>query len=52
VRDKEGLDQNDGVKYELKFALQYSGAAKTEFSPKGVSANFAMSSTRIRSESR
>lgn len=40
------------MKYDVKFALQYSGAARTEFSPRGVSDNFAMSSTRIKSESR
>jgi len=40
------------VKYEVKLALQYSGAARTESRPRSVAASFAMSSTRIRSESR
>jgi len=46
------LDQKVGVKYDVKFALQYSGAARTDFSPSGVAASLAMSSTRTRSESR
>ncbi|RDX75814.1 hypothetical protein CR513_44268, partial [Mucuna pruriens] len=52
VSDSEGLDQNVGVKYEVKFALQYSGAANTVFFPNGVAASLAMSSTRMRSESK
>nr|GLL18209.1 hypothetical protein CR513_44268 [Ipomoea trifida] len=51
-REREGLDQNVGVKYEVKLALQYSGAASTESEPRGVAASFAMSSTRTKSESR
>lgn len=47
-----GLDQKVGVKYEVKFASQYSGAANTASPPRGVAASFAMSSTSTTSESK